>query len=125
MYHSKDARIPERLSDVSQKRREAKRQTRASHFIRGPILIEWVRQAAALPGKALVVGLAIYFKAGMGKPDEPVPVSTQLLVRFGVPRRTGHRAIDALESASLVEVDRHRGRAPRVKILAAPEEPQP
>lgn len=46
--------------------RRHKRQARcAGKFIKGPIPLTWWTNAAALPGKALALASAIWFKAGL------------------------------------------------------------
>ena len=37
---------------------------RKGKFLRGPVALDWLRRAAALPGKALAVGLALWFLRG-------------------------------------------------------------
>ena len=110
-------RLPETLSEQSRKRREAKRTRRQAEFIKGPIRVEWVCKAARLSGRALAMALALLFKAGVSGTEKDVPLSPQLLERFGVSRRSNHRALAALERAGLVKVKRQRGRCPRVTIV--------
>ena len=110
-------RLPEQLSEQTQRRHEAKRARRQAEFIKGPIRLEWVCQAARLPRRALATALALLFKAGVSGSDKDIPASPQLLERFGVSRRSGRRALVALEQAGLVKVKRQRGRCPRVTIL--------
>ena len=110
-------RLPETLSEPSRKRREAKRARRQGEFLKGPIRLEWVCQAARLSGRALAVGLALLFKAGVSGSEEDIPLAPQLLERFGVSRRSTYRALESLERAGLVKVKRHRGRCPRVTVV--------
>ena len=67
-------------------------------------------------GRALAVGLLLWFARDVRK-SEQVRMTTKLLCRFGITRTTGYRALQALESAGLVTVDRKLGRAPRVTII--------
>ena len=112
-------RTSERLSKASLRRHLQRNKQRRSEFVRGPIPVEWIAQAAVLPGRALAVGLAVWFIVGAGRNSNAVCPS--LLAKFGVSRKAGYRALRALEQADLVEVERHRGRCPRVTIL----EPMP
>ena len=107
-------RIRERLSDVSRRRHQANKKRRQAEFVRGPIPVAWIGKAAELPGRALAVGLAVWFIVGARRHSNAVCPS--LLARFGVSQRTAYRGLAALERAGLVEVDRHRGRCPRVTI---------
>jgi hypothetical protein len=86
-------------------------------FLKGPVPVEWLGRAGSLPGKALHVGLAVWFAAGLAKRREVV-LTARVLAAFGVKRRrTAYEALERLKAAGLVAVERHRGRAPRVTIL--------
>jgi hypothetical protein len=82
-------------------------------FLR-PVPLAWLLAAADLPGKALQVGLAIWFYSGL-RPGRDVVFSHAMLARFRVPRETGRRALAALEQAGLVTVIRRPPKAPRVR----------
>lgn len=112
-------RIGERLSDASRNRRLKKGNRQGGEFLRGPIPIEWLTAAARLPGKALAVGVAIWFRVGCQPYDADVSICNTLLSRLGVHRVSGYRGLAALEQAGLVAVTRHRGRCPRVKLCEA------
>ena len=77
--------------------------------------VDWITAAAALPGRAVVVGLALRFKSGISKRRQ-VKVTRALLGKFGLDRHTGRRALKALEGAGLVTVDRGPGRSPIATI---------
>ena len=116
MYH--DPPIAERLSDSSIQRRQASQKRHHQHFLRGPVPIPWLARATALPGCALAVGLAVWFSAGRSRKQTELSICNTLLGQFGVQRVAGYRGLRALEQAGLVTVERHRGRCPRVTILA-------
>jgi hypothetical protein len=61
------------------------------------------------------VALAVWYQAKRSRSAGAV-VSPTLLEQFGVSRKAGYLALEKLEAAGLVEVDRHRGRAPRVTV---------
>ncbi len=85
-------------------------------FLKGPVPWRWVETAAALPGKALAVGLAAWKEAGC-RGVRTVPLNLSALA---VPRRTAHRGLAALAGAGLVSVERRTGRPPLVTLLDAP-----
>lgn len=87
-------------------------------FIRGPISLHWICRASQLPGKALHVGLMLWYLAGVTKSKE-VLVSNTKLSGWGISRHQKARALSALERAGLVKVKRGTGRNPRVYILEA------
>jgi hypothetical protein len=89
-------------------------------FLKGPIPWEWVTISAKLPGKALQVGMVIWFLAGI-KNSRTVALSGKTLEGLGVSRYAGYRGLKGLEEANLVTVNRHTGRNPIVTILASEE----
>lgn len=96
--------------------RKLPRHKRGEEFLCGPIPLAWLRKAAALPGKVLAVGVALWFKAGATKRAE-VQMTGKLLAKFGINRKAGYRGLKALECAGLVTVKRHAGRCAVVTIL--------
>lgn len=110
--------IPVTLSEPSRRRKAAQVVRKAGHFIKGPIPMIWIEQAARLPGKAFAVGMMLWFLRGMAG-DKPVKISASLRQRFGVGRKAVGRALTALERAGLIKADRSRGRLHRVWILPA------
>ena len=78
--------------------------------------MDWLARAAPLSGKALAVGLAIWFWAVLHRRRDHLSICGTLLERFGVRRHAGYRGLAALERAGLVKVERHRGRCPRVTL---------
>lgn len=86
----------------------------------GPIPLTWLSKACRLRGRALAVAMALWFKAGVQRKAPTVVLSHVLLNRFGVTnRKAGYHGLALLEAAGLVEVERHRGRCPRVTIRDA------
>ncbi|HJZ56350.1 MAG TPA: hypothetical protein VKE74_15400 [Gemmataceae bacterium] len=81
-------------------------------FVKGPIPWRWVESAAALPGKALAVGLVVWREAGC-RNERTVPLN---LSGLRMPRRTAQRALQALEAAGLVSVEHRDGRLSRVTL---------
>lgn len=117
MFHSEEAPVPEQLSDASRRRRQAHTQRRVEKFLKGPIPLWWMERAAVLPGKALIVGLVIWFWSGVTWPQKDIAVTDQRLQPFGVDRKARYRAIAALEEAGLIQVERRRGRCPRATLV--------
>ena len=115
--HPPDEKVEQELSEATKRRHAAKRRQQTGQYIKGPIPLPWICEAARLPGKALVVALAVYYRAGIERKTKEIAVPTTLLERFGVTRCTGYRALAVLESARLLSVDRQLGRCPRVTIL--------
>jgi hypothetical protein len=89
--------------------------------LRGPIPLDWLSRAAALPGRSLHVAMAIWFMAGLKK-TAVVPVSNITGLQFGLDRNAKYRALEWLENANLITVERRAGRAPIVTILESRNE---
>jgi hypothetical protein len=87
----------------------------------GPIPLRWLEAAAGLPGNSLHTGIALWFAAGQAK-SAKIPLSTVAGCRFGLDRNSKYRALDWLEGAGLVSVERRLRKTPMVTILH-PEPP--
>ncbi len=74
-------------------------------FLKGPVPWSWLERAMKLPGRALHVGIWVWFYAGMVK-DGHVPLN---LSRLGFDRSAASRGLAALEKAGLLVVTRRPG----------------
>jgi hypothetical protein len=107
-------RVP---AEVPQRMLAAPRPAPGEHFLKGRIPRAWLDCAMRLPGKALHVALVLWYRAGLtGQRDVVLSLSSVASIG-GFDRATASRGLCALESAGLVRVGRHVGRAPRVAIL--------
>jgi hypothetical protein len=95
----------------SQRRREQQQR----EFL-APVPLAWLCKAAPLPGKALAVGLALWFRAGRTK-SKRVRMSWSLLAKFEISPHSGRRGLIALERVELVRIARGQGRCPMVTVL--------
>jgi hypothetical protein len=89
-------------------------------FLRGPVPWPWLEIAARLPGKALAVALCLWREAG--RQGRPVIKLCLRRVGLGVSEQAARRALQALETAGLVTVERPPGRGLVVTLLDAPIE---
>lgn len=121
MVHLPQDQIPEKLSEASLQRRRESAHRRHGQFIKGPIPAWWVKRAATLPGKALAVGMAIWFMRGVTEELKGIAVTGKLIAGYGVKRKAGYHALKVLEANGLILVDRQRGRSPRVTLRLAVE----
>lgn len=85
-------------------------------FIRGPIPLEWIARANALPGKAGAVGLALWFLVGVQK-SRTVKLTGEVERIAACGRKALYPALAALEKAGLVTVERKPGARAVVTIL--------
>jgi hypothetical protein len=96
-------------------------------FIKGPLCREWIIQASRLRKPALIVGLSLWFKAGVVKDDfirgkraesKPIRVDRGLKKRFQISPWQLSRGIHALEIAGLIVITKGgAGRCPWVAIV--------
>ena len=84
--------------------------------MRGPLPLSWFMPAAVLPGKALHVGMAIWFEYGRRKRDQ-FKLSSAMLKRFGVERKAGYSGLNALTECGLITVHRESGKNPIITII--------
>ncbi len=89
-------------------------------FLKGPIPLDWLSTAANLPGKSLHVAIAIWFTASLKK-SPTVSLSNLASLPFGLDRNAKYRALQWLEAAGLIAVDRKLGRSPMVTLLEVGE----
>ena len=76
----------------------------------------WIKKAAKLRGKSLATALALLEQAGC-QLDKEICAQQYVFGRWALNRYTARRGLKALEAAGLVEVARHVGRRPFVKII--------
>lgn len=92
-------------------------------FIQGPIDFDWVTKSASLPGKASLVGIAIWFVAGMAKSDT-FTIQGWVISSLGISRKAFNRALNRLAEAGLITVDRQPGQSPEITLLPTPQDGQ-
>jgi hypothetical protein len=114
-----DVRLPrETVNPGLPKRPPTSRYRQDGKFLKGPIPLDWLSKAADLPGKALHVGLAVWFWVGIKKQKE-VPLSLSRLKEWGVDRFAASRGLKSLEQAGLVSTSRRKGKKAIVTLLDA------
>ena len=92
-------------------------------FLRGPLPMEWLGKAAALPGKTLHVAIALWWLHGMAR-GMPFKLTRQALKYVHVERDAVGAGLVRLEGAGLIRVERRLGQRPIISIVthaAAPD----
>ena len=94
------------------------------NFLKGPIPMDWLQRAAMLSGKALHLGVALWFRAGLVG-SMRLKLSNADLAAMGVARDAKYDGLERLRAAGLIAVEQQPGRAPTVTILlgVSPEAP--
>ena len=87
-----------------------------SLFLAGPIPLDWIHKAAELPGKSLNVAFAIWWLNGMAK-GKPLKLTRLSLNSFCVKREAASAALNRLEMAGLIQLQRSHGQRPIISIL--------
>jgi hypothetical protein len=85
-------------------------------FLKGPIPMAWLNEAAKLPGKTLNLGLAIWWLAGMAK-TKTFKLTGKALDQLDISRDAAADALKRLEGRGLIRVQRAPGQRPTVEIL--------
>lgn len=91
-------------------------ETAAGKFIKGPLPLDWFSRAAALPGKALNVALALWRMCGLCR-SKTFAFKRSAFAVLNVSPDAMYDALTNLEGAGLIRVERHRGRSPTVTII--------
>ena len=86
-------------------------------FLKGPIPMAWLNEAAKLPGKALNLGIAIWWLAGMAKTNT-FKLTAKALDQLDVSRDAASSGLKRLEAQGLIRVQRSPGQRPTVEILS-------
>ena len=89
---------------------------REAVFLRGPVPLEWLGRAAALPGKTLNVAIALWWRHGMAR-GKPFKLTQQSLKYLHVKRDAASSGLVRLERAGLIRVERSPGQRPIISIL--------
>ena len=89
---------------------------KATLFLRGPIPLDWLGAAAALPGKTLHVGIALWWLHGMAR-GKPFKLTQKALRTLNVERDAASAALVRLELAGLIRVVRKAGQRPTVSMV--------
>ena len=85
-------------------------------FIKGPIPLEWLAKAAALPGKTLNVAMALWWHHGMAG-GKPFKLTAMALKHLNIKRDATGMALTRLEQAKLIQVERKPGQRPIVSMI--------
>lgn len=85
-------------------------------FIKGPIPLDWISRANALPGKAGAVGLALWFLVGV-QSSRTVKLTGEVEKIAGCGRKAVYQALGTLETDGLINCARKTGARAVVTIL--------
>jgi hypothetical protein len=107
--------VAQGLGDASRRKVKMARKI-GKFFLRGPIPMHWLYEAAKLGVSSLWVGCVLWHLAGLKK-SLTFQVSNLHLHRWGIERRAKSRALKALSDAGLITVVGRGKRSPIVTIV--------
>lgn len=110
-----DREVPVKRLQLDATTRKLVESPKAALFLRGPIPLDWLGSAAALPGKTLHVGIALWWLHGMAK-GKPFKLTQKALQTLNVERDAASAALVRLEQAGLIRVVRKPGQRPTVSV---------
>lgn len=87
-------------------------------FLRGPVPLDWLLQAAKLPGRAFHVDVALWCLDGFNR-TRTVQLKPSVIRELGMDRHASYRSLDKLEAAGLLSVVHKRGAAPMLTLHAS------
>jgi hypothetical protein len=93
-----------------------KTRPKGEEFLRGPIPMWWLQQAAQLPGPTVELGIVLWRMAFL-RNDMAVQLTSTGLQEMNVDRSAKLRALMNMEKAGLIKVERKHGKNPVVTIV--------
>jgi hypothetical protein len=94
---------------------------RPGAFLKGPVPINWLLRAMALPGRALHVAVLLWWKAGCER-KKTVHFPLSRGAEGGLDRHATRRGLRALADAGLVSLRHQPNQAWDVTLLEIPEQ---
>ena len=85
-------------------------------FLKGPIPLDWLTAAAQLPGKAINVGIALWWLAGMSKTGI-LKLTRQSQLALNISKDAVRDGLRRLHQAGLIELTAQPGQRHSVRII--------
>lgn len=86
-------------------------------FLRGPIPLDWLKEAMKLKGASLSVGVILWYLGGLKKSASFKVGIQDLASLMNQSRQTVRRALSKLEGAKLISIERRSGRKLFITIM--------
>lgn len=115
-HQNPDDDVPVRRLQLDVKTRTLVPSPKRELFLRGPIPLEWLSKAAALPGKTINLAIALWWLHGMTN-GRPFKLTKKALEYMQVGRDAASDGLTRLENVGLIEVVRRPGQRPTISIL--------
>jgi hypothetical protein len=98
----------------------ARKQRRRQEYVGGTFRLSWLAKANRAHVHGLALALLIKRQIDL-EGEEPVTLSEETYDHLGVSRQSRYRALQGLEDAGMVRVERGHGRLPRIWLLEPPD----
>lgn len=85
-------------------------------FLKGPIPLDWLTSAAQLPGKAINVGIALWWLDGMSKTGI-LKLTRQSQLALNISKDAERDGLRRLQRAGLIELTTRPGQRHNVRIV--------
>ena len=89
------------------------------HFLKGPIPMQWLIAAANIRGKALHIGVALWFWSGI-KNSKTFILPGNAIRDLGVSRQTCYSQLKSMEQAGLLSINSRKGKKPEITLFGKP-----
>jgi hypothetical protein len=106
---------PTGVEEVETETMRRLKESRAQHYLRGPIWMDDIRTAIKLGGSCLALLLLIHFRRAVTNQDE-VTLPNSSLSELGIERDAKRRGLERLEKAKLITVERTSGHSVMIKL---------
>ena len=112
----KGLRIPEKRITLNRNTGKWEDNPIQKRFLKGPIPLDWLTAAARLPGKAINVGIALWWLAGMSKTGV-LKLTRQSQLALNTSKDAERDGLRRLQQAGLIELTAHPGQRHSVRII--------
>lgn len=113
---SKALRIPEKRITLNRNTGKWEDNPVQKRFLKGPIPLDWLTAAAQLPGKAINVGIALWWLAGMSKTGI-LKLTRQSQLALNISKDAVRDGLRRLHQAGLIELTAQPGQRHSVRII--------
>jgi hypothetical protein len=115
-HSSTTQRIPEKRIRLDRNTGEWEDNPVKKKFLKGPIPLDWLTAAARLPGKAINVGIALWWLAGMSKTGA-LKLTRQSQLALNISKDAERDGLRRLRQAGLIELTAQPGQRHTVRII--------
>lgn len=115
-HNSTTQRIPEKRIRLDRNTGEWEDNPVKKKFLKGPVPLDWLTAAARLPGKAINVGIALWWLAGMSKTGI-LKLTRQSQLALHLSKDAERDGLRRLQQAGLIELTARPGQRHSVRII--------